>query len=223
MQSGKNEKSVVTSEKVVVKKPLPGFLRNVWDSIVERQIFYKIFTLLFALMVFGYVYLHMSAHRNVLTYMGLMLLMVMVYVEILVIRDHLWVIEGSMREARKWRDVFFNRTTLRRQKIRKIFTVVFALAIFSYVYMKVPRVNSPVLSFMGIILMMTMLYYEILTIRDEVLIMRQSLEKYDHDAEQIKSDYDDYLAETGTDGNQEMLAKDATPANADESSKKTEA
>jgi TRAP-type uncharacterized transport system fused permease subunit len=177
---------------------LPGFLRNVWDSIVERQIFYKIFTLLFALMVFGYVYLHMSAHRNVLTYMGLMLLMVMVYVEILVIRDHLWVIEGSMREARKWRDVFFNRTTLRRQKIRKIFTVVFALAIFSYVYMKVPRVNSPVLSFMGVILMMTMLYYEILTIRDEILIMRQALEKHDQNKEEeTKTDYDDYLAEIG--------------------------
>lgn len=178
----------------------PGLLRRffsgIWHTIVERQIIYKIFTLLFAVAVFGYVYMHMSDHHSILTYMGLMLLMVLVYVEILIIRDHLWVIEGSMREARKWRDVFFSKTTLRRQRIRKIFSVLFALAIFSYVYMKVPRSHIPILSFMGIILMITMLYYEILSIRDEVLLMRQSLARSleENDARDHKTEYDKFLA-----------------------------
>jgi hypothetical protein len=157
---------------------LVSFFSGIWSAIVDHQIIYKVITLLFALLVFSFVYLHMEGHRSILTYMGLMLLMVLVYVEILIIRDHLWVIEGSMREARRWRDVFFNRSTLRRQKLRKVFSVLFALGIFSYVYMKVPRANSPVLSFMGVILMITMLYYEILTIRDDVLLMRQALTQH---------------------------------------------
>ncbi len=169
-----------------------GFLA----MLAERQIIYKVFTLLFALLVFGFVYLQMEGYRGILTYMGLMLLMVLVYVEVLIIRDHLWVIEGSMREARKWRDVFFNQTALKRQRFRKIFSVLFALAIFSYVYMKVPKVNSPVLSFMGIILMITMLYYEILTIRDDVLLMRQALaqhlEESDKDLSR-KEEYDRFI------------------------------
>lgn len=177
--------------------PFRRLFSFIWRAIVDRQIFYKVFTLVFALLVFGYVYLYMEHHRDILTYMGLMLLMVLVYVEILVIRDHLWVIEGSMRESRKWRDVFFNRTTLRRQRIRKIFSVLFALGIFSYVYMKVPRANSPVLSFMGIILMITMLYFEVLTIRDEVLLMREaishSLEKEEDGSR--KTEYDAFISE----------------------------
>ncbi len=179
----------------------PGFFRSflssIWQTVVDRQIFYKLFSLIFALLVFGYVYLYMEHHRDLMTYMGLMLLMVVVYIEILVIRDHLWVIEGSMRESRKWRDVFFNRTTLRRQRIRKIISVLFALGIFSYVYMKVPRANSPVLSFMGIILMITMLYFEVLTIRDEVLIMREavSLFKEKEEASTGKTDYDVFISE----------------------------
>lgn len=165
---------------------------NIWQGLITRQIFHKIFTLLFALAVFGAVYFYMVGHRNILTYMGIMLLMVIVYAEILVIRDHLWVIEGSMRESRKWRDVFFNQTTLRRQRFRKIVIMLFALGIFSYVYVKAMKrdpLNTPILSFMGIILMITILYYEILTIRDEVFIMLQSIqtaeanEKDDHERE----------------------------------------
>ncbi len=179
----------------------PGAFRrlfeSLWQAVVDRQIFYKIFSLIFALLVFSYVYLYMEHHRDLMTYMGLMLLMVVVYVEILVIRDHLWVIEGSMRESKKWRDVFFNRTTLRRQRVRKVVSVLFALGIFSYVYMKVPRVNIPVLSFMGIILMITMLYFEVLTIRDEVLLIRDSInlvrEKEENGAD--KTDFDTFISE----------------------------
>lgn len=169
-----------------------SLLANIWQGLITRQIFHKIFTLLFALAVFGAVYFYMVGHRNILTYMGIMLLMVIVYAEILVIRDHLWVIEGSMRESRKWRDVFFNQTTLRRQRFRKIVIMLFALGIFSYVYVKAMKrdpLNTPILSFMGIILMITILYYEILTIRDEVFIMLQSIqtaeanEKDDHERE----------------------------------------
>jgi len=174
---------------------LRRLVSSVWRTVVDRQIFYKIFSLVFALLVFGYVYLYMEHHRDLMTYMGLMLLMVVVYIEVLVIRDHLWVIEGSMRESRKWRDVFFNRTTLRRQRIRKIAVLIYALAIFSYVYMKVPRANSPVLSFMGIILMITVLYSEVLTIRDEVLLMRESLSHLKGDECTEKTDHDKFLTE----------------------------
>ncbi len=189
--------------------PFRRFFYSVWQAIVDRQIFYKIFTLIFALLVFGYVYLYMENHRSVMTYMGLMLLMVLVYVEILVIRDHLWVIEGSMRESRKWRDVFFNRTTLRRQRVRKIFSVLFALGIFSYVYMKVPRANSPVLSFMGIILMITMLYFEVLTIRDEVLLMREAISRsLEKEEAPGKNEYDAFISEKNqSDGTPEPQAK----------------
>lgn len=180
------------------KKQTPTLLRRffsgLWQEIVEKQVIHKLIALLFALLVFGFVYLQMVAHRSVLTYMGVMLLMVLVYVEILVIRDHLWVIEGSMRESRKWRDVFFNQSSLRRQRLRKLLIVLFALAIFSYVYMKVPKNNNPVLSFMGIILMITMLYYEILTIRDEVAIMLQAITYQEGKKELVrKAEYEKFL------------------------------
>lgn len=179
-------------------EPIPSLLRRLltglWREVVERQVIHKIITLLFALLVFGFVYLHMVAHRSIITYMGVMLLMVLVYVEILVIRDHLWVIEGSMREARKWRDVFFNQTNLRRQRVRKLVSVLFALAIFSYVYMKVPKHSNPILSFMGIILMITMLYYEILTIRDEVMVMLQAITQQESEKEHArKTEYEKFL------------------------------
>lgn len=154
---------------------LKEFFFNFWQGVVVRQVFHKIITLIFALAVFSFTYMHMAPHRSVLTYMGVMLLMVLVYAEILVIRDHLWVIEGSMRESRKWRDVFFNQTNLRRQRIRKFLIVLFAMVIFSYIFIKSQGKTNPIFSFMGIILMITVLYYEILNIRDEVLIMLQSM------------------------------------------------
>lgn len=153
----------------------PGFLSRFVTGLINRQIFQKGFSLLFALFVFGGAYYYMVAHRSMLSYLGVMLLMVVVYAEILIIRDHLWVLEGSMREARKWRDIFFNQTSLRRQRFRKIVLMIFASAIFSYIYMRVSSKNAPAVSFMGIILMITILYYEILTVRDDVFIMMQAV------------------------------------------------
>ncbi|GAB4275581.1 MAG: hypothetical protein Kow0029_16880 [Candidatus Rifleibacteriota bacterium] len=155
---------------------LSALMRNLWEGLILRQFFQKIFSLLFALVVFGFMYFYMKAHKNMLTYMGVMLLMVIVYAEILVIRDHLWVIEGSMRESRKWRDIFFNETSLRRQRLRKILVMVFAMGIFSYVYMK-SAASAPILSFMGVILMITVLYFEILTIRDDVYVIMHSIKQ----------------------------------------------
>lgn len=171
-------KDQAENEKPPAPSKIGALIRSVWDGLILRQFFQKIFSLFFALGVFGAVYFYMIAHRNILTYMGVMLLMVIVYAEILVIRDHLWVIEGSMRESRRWRDIFFNQTSMRRQRVRKILVMIFALGIFSYVYMKSAG-STPILSFMGIILMITILYYEILTIRDEVFIMLQAIQKQD--------------------------------------------
>ncbi|MGM0599317.1 MAG: hypothetical protein ACQETH_05820 [Candidatus Rifleibacteriota bacterium] len=179
------------SKKTEVSEKKPNFfvrfIKWIWNGLVIRQFFQKIFSLFFALAVFGFIYMHMTAHRSILTYMGTMLLMVIVYAEILVIRDHLWVIEGSMRESRRWREVFFNQSNLRRQKIRKLIVMIFALGIFSYVYMRTIEKfarSASLLSFLGLILMITILYYEILTIRDEVSIMLSAVE----DAEKNKEE-----------------------------------
>ncbi len=180
---------------------LKGFFANFWQGVVVRQVFHKIITLIFALAVFSFTYMHMAPHRSVLTYMGVMLLMVLVYAEILVIRDHLWVIEGSMRESRKWRDVFFNQTNLRRQRIRKFLIVLFSMVIFSYIFIKSQGKTNPIFSFMGIILMITVLYYEILNIRDEVLIMLQSMaNQIPEESESAKSsNYEKFLRPDGAD------------------------
>jgi hypothetical protein len=169
-----------------------------FKGLINRQIFQKVFSLLFALVVFGAVYFQMEAHRSILSYLGVMLLMVVVYAEILIIRDHLWVLEGSMRESRRWRDIFFNQTSLRRQRFRKVVVMIFALGIFSYVYMRASTENSPALSFMGIILMITILYYEILTVRDEVFIMMQAVVASEEEKAEITKpakEHEKFLAE----------------------------
>ncbi len=169
-------------------------LRSVWKALELRRIFFKALTLVYALAIFGYAYYTMSAHRQVLSYMGLMLLMVIIYAEILVIRDHLWVIEGSMRESRRWRDIFFNQTSLRRQRIRKFLSIFFALCIFSYMYIQASPEHKSVLSFMGVILMMTVLYYEILTIRDEIFVIWQSLQpQSDEESDKRRQHYDKFI------------------------------
>ncbi|PKL42753.1 MAG: hypothetical protein CVV41_12020 [Candidatus Riflebacteria bacterium HGW-Riflebacteria-1] len=181
-----------------VSSSKPGLLlralRSVWDGMALRRVIFKALTLIYALIVFGYAYFHMEAHRNIMSYMGVMLLMVIVYAEILVIRDHLWVIEGSMRESRRWRDVFFNQTSLRRQRIRKFISIAFSLGIFSYMYFKAGANHKPVLSFMGVMLMMTVLYYEILTIRDEIFVIGQSLAPCsDDESDKRKQHYDKFI------------------------------
>ncbi|PKL46282.1 MAG: hypothetical protein CVV42_17035 [Candidatus Riflebacteria bacterium HGW-Riflebacteria-2] len=192
------EKSSATQNPDAAKvagKPSSGrlmkALRSFWQALELRRIIFKTLTLLYALAIFGYAYFQMASHRSVLSYMGVMLLMVIVYAEILVIRDHLWVIEGSMRESRRWRDIFFSQTSLRRQRIRKFLSILFATCIFSYMYFKAGAGDKGLLSFMGIMLLMTVLYYEILTIRDEVFIIGQSLQpESDAEVDKRKEHYD---------------------------------
>lgn len=182
-------------------KMLKDNVVNFFRGIIARQIIQKVFTLVFALVVFSFAYMQMTAHRNILTYMGVMLLMVLVYAEILVIRDHLWVIEGSMRESRKWRDVFFNQTAMRRQRLRKFIILIFSMAIFSYLIIKSAGRLDPVLTFMGIILMITVLYYEVLSIRDEVWLMMQSISGNQKDVDDKRKEvYEKFIAE-GADKN----------------------
>ena len=80
------------------------FLRFV-DAIIEKQILSKVFIILFATFVFSYAYSNIEEmNRKALSYVGLILCMVVCYVEILGIRDHLWIIEGSIPSSRRWRD-----------------------------------------------------------------------------------------------------------------------
>ena len=145
----------------------------------EKQVFSKFFIACFALSIFSYAYFVVnSGYRSVLSYVGIMLTLVVTYIEILIVRDHLWVIEGSMPESKKWREVFFNPTSLKKQKFRKIFVLLFALCVFVYIYRItiLPGAREH-LTFIGLILMMTMIYYEILSIRDEVSAVSRALQK----------------------------------------------
>ncbi len=126
----------------------------------------KTFTIAFAFIVFTIIARHVRYHRDMLSYIGIMLMITTAYLEILVIRDHLWVLEGAMPDARRWRDIFFNQQSLRQMRWRKILVVLFAMAVFTYVYVKTQ--GSEIYSFLGIILMVTVLYFEVLAIRDEV-------------------------------------------------------
>lgn len=177
-------KSVTVSEKSkkvrvseAPKKQLSIFARLL-EWLKEKQIFSKIFIVCFAMGVFSYVYFHVeSQNRDILSYFGLLLTLISVYIEILVIRDHLWVVEGSMIESKKWRNAFFNPSTLRKQKFRKIIVLFFALIIFTVAYrLKIFPGARSALSFIGSILMITMVYYEILAIRDEVFVLTKAVQ-----------------------------------------------
>jgi hypothetical protein len=82
--------------------------------------------------------------------------------------------------------------------------MVFALGIFSYVYMKTIEKfaeSAALLSFLGLILMITILYYEILTIRDEVSIMMNAVEDSEKNKEDsLKRDeqYDKFIKDQKT-------------------------
>lgn len=152
------------------KKEQQNWMLRFFKWLREKQIISKIFVICFALAIFSYVYFESEASdRATLSYFGLLLSMIAVYVEILVIRDHLWVVEGSLRESRKWRDSFFSPSTLRQQKFRKIIVLLFALVIFTFAYrLKVFPGARASMAYIVSILMITMVYYEILAIRDEV-------------------------------------------------------
>lgn len=133
----------------------------------------KSFTIAFAFIVFTVLARHVRYHRDLLSYIGIMLMITTAYLEILIIRDHLWVLEGALPEAQRWRDIFFNKQSLNQMRWRKILAVLFAMVVFTYVYHQTQA--SEIYSFLGIILMVTVLYFEVLAIRDEVQVLVHSL------------------------------------------------
>lgn len=137
----------------------------------KYNLFQKIFSLIFAFLVFGLVLVlgsrqFIKIDIDYLSYMGIMLMITVVYLELMIIRDHLWVLEGSIREARRWREVFFTKHSLKQLRIRKLFVVIAATFLFTVVY--VFNKDAQLYSFLGIILMVTVLYFEVLSIRDEL-------------------------------------------------------
>ncbi|MBF0502528.1 MAG: hypothetical protein HQM09_20490 [Candidatus Riflebacteria bacterium] len=138
----------------------------------------KLFTLAFAFLVFIAAIVlssikFINLRLDILSYMGSMLMITLVYLELLIIRDHLWVLEGSIPEARRWREVFFSRQSMRQQKFRKMFVVIFAMMLFTWIYTR--TAGTELYSFLGVILMLTVLYFEILSMRDEFIALSFSL------------------------------------------------
>jgi hypothetical protein len=130
----------------------------------------------FSINLFGKFFaINISSRREVLPYMGIMLMVTLVYIELLIVRDHLWVIEGSLHEVMRWRDAFFNKETLRKQRLRKILVVIFSTVVFTYVY--ITTRGTEIFSFLGIILMITVLYFETLSIRDDLKTLNECFQR----------------------------------------------
>lgn len=157
-----------------------GIASKIWVWLKEKQVLSKTFIICFALAIFSFAYFHVEAsNRSTLAYFGTMLSIVAAYIEILIIRDHLWVIEGSMPESKKWRELFFSPNSIRKQKFRKIIVLLFALIVFVYIYkVKLIPGHRNGLSFIGLILMITMVYYEILSIRDEIALLTRAMQQF---------------------------------------------
>ncbi|MBI3039418.1 hypothetical protein HYY75_10290 [bacterium] len=133
----------------------------------------KILVIVFAFYVFQHVFKY-SGRRDLISFLGTMLMITMIYVELLIIRDEIWVLEGITRESLRWRDAFFPHGSIYRQRIRKLIIVIFAMVVFTWVYV---RTKGPeIYAYVGIILMATALYYEILSLRDEVRWIAEKLQ-----------------------------------------------
>lgn len=156
---------------------------------VEYTFFKKVFILFFTLVVFSWIFYQARANRSLLSYIGIMLMITMAYLEILIIRDYLWVLEGSLPEVRKWREKFFPKQSIRAQKFRKVIVIIFALGIFTYVFYR--SKGMQIFPFMGIMLMLTVLYCEVLTIRDEVRSMMGCLKAAEIEKELIGEQHSD--------------------------------
>lgn len=171
------------------------FLRFI-DLIIEKQVLSKIFIILFATFVFSFAYKNIEEmNRKALSYIGLILCIVVSYVEILGIRDHLWIIEGSLPSSKRWREAFFNPTSMRKYKLRRVIAILFAYIVFCYIYkLKALSLSRDVLSFLGIILMVTIVYYEILAVRDQVNLISSSVKYLVDEKKQgirVNEDYED--------------------------------
>ena len=149
----------------------------------EYNLLRKFIVLAFAFLVFATVYavsgqsftfgfwgkvvtININTKREILIYMGIMLMITLVYLELLILRDHLWIIEGSSQELRRWRDTFFTKESISRLKVRKMVVVIFSTIIFTLVYMRTK--GTEIYSFLGIVLMITVLYFEMLSMRDDL-------------------------------------------------------
>ena len=131
-----------------------------------RKLLVVAFTFLVFASLWGFSIAKEWAHRDILPYMGIILMITLVYIELLIIRDHLWVLEGSHPEALRWREAFFPKQTLRQLRLRKLVVVILSMIIFTWIY---TRTRGPeIYMFLGVILMVTVLYFEVLTIRDEL-------------------------------------------------------
>lgn len=86
------------------------------------------------------------------------------------------------------------------------------MAIFSYIIVKSSGKLDPVLTFMGLILMITVLYYEVLNIRDEVWIMMQSIstEKKEEEENPRKEEYNKFLEEKSSDKEELKKSEETT-------------
>lgn len=151
----------------------PSAFQRACQFLAFNHILQKFFLLLFSVTVFGVVYSRAKFGREALAYFGILLMVVMTYIEMLVIRDHLWVLEGTLPEARRWRDHFFSGPALRQQRLRKFLVVAFTFIVFTHQYHYNAGVG--IFSFVGVVLLVTVLYFEVLTLRDEVRTIADAL------------------------------------------------
>lgn len=154
-----------------------------------KRMLKKLGLVIFALLLMGTVYVkaESSEVRIAISYLSTLLFMVIVYTEVLSIRDHIWLLEASLRQTKQWRNILFNKTTLRKQKLIKVAIVACAAIIFSLIY-KVSK-DLPVksaIAYMASMLMLIILYSDILNMRDELFKIQNNISP-DESLEEEKS------------------------------------
>ena len=82
---------------------------------------------------------------------------------------------------------------MRKYKLRRVIAILFAYIVFCYIYkLKAFAPARDTLSFLGIILMVTIVYYEVLAVRDQVNLISNSIHYLvDEKKQGIKTNEDD--------------------------------
>lgn len=139
---------------------------NLFQLLNVNFFFEKFFVVIFSCIIFGLVARRIQEFNDVYSFLGITLLLVTLYVETLIIRDHIWVLEIAIPDAQRIKNALFTTQSLSKTRWRKILVMIFTAFVFTHVYFKMKR--SEIIAFLGIVLFITILYYELLQIRDDV-------------------------------------------------------
>ncbi|MFC1744167.1 hypothetical protein ACFL35_09235 [Candidatus Riflebacteria bacterium] len=151
----------------------------------------KLFVIIFSCAVFGYLlksgdttYQDIELKKKLyMAVISIILLQIMLYLEILILRDELWVLEGSMKMIRELRDAFLEPPDTAVSSFKKYLVLINTLVItgfFVYLQKEQPKVQVTIALIM-ILLMLVLLLLEVMIIREKngqiCIILEEQREK----------------------------------------------